>query len=91
MGLVTHRLCDVVNHALQVISAITPRPIAFISSQDKDGVVNVSPYSYFNVMSHDPIHITIGERLHRLNGCCDAGHAFLHVCVIEGWRLGGVQ
>lgn len=45
----------------QVISAITPRPIAFISSQSSDGVVNVSPYSYFNVMSHDPIHITIGE------------------------------
>lgn len=46
---------------VQVISAITPRPIAFISSMDSKGVVNVSPYSYFNVMSHDPIHITIGE------------------------------
>lgn len=45
---------------MQVISMVTPRPIAFISSQDKAGTVNVSPYSYFNVMAHDPIHITIG-------------------------------
>jgi hypothetical protein len=45
---------------MQVISMVTPRPIAFISSQDEAGTVNVSPYSYFNVMSHDPIHITIG-------------------------------
>lgn len=44
-----------------VISMVTPRPIAFISSQDKAGTVNVSPYSYFNVMAHDPIHITIGH------------------------------
>jgi len=44
-----------------VISAITPRPIAFISSQSKEGVVNVSPYSYFNAMSHDPVHICIGH------------------------------
>ena len=57
---------------------VTPRPIAFISSQDKAGTVNVSPYSYFNVMSHDPIHITIGAtgchaclecRLHGGNSC----------------------
>jgi flavin reductase (DIM6/NTAB) family NADH-FMN oxidoreductase RutF len=46
---------------MQVISMVTPRPIAFISSQDAAGTVNVSPYSYFNVMAHDPIHITIGS------------------------------
>ncbi len=28
--------------------------------QSKEGVVNVSPYSYFNAMSHDPPHIAIG-------------------------------
>lgn len=44
-----------------VISAITPRPIAFISSIDKAGVVNVSPYSYFNAMAHDPVHVCIGH------------------------------
>ena len=48
------RLCP------QAISAVTPRPIAFISSMDANGVGNVSPYSYFNVMSHDPMMITIG-------------------------------
>ncbi|KAK9833388.1 hypothetical protein WJX81_000759 [Elliptochloris bilobata] len=43
-----------------VISAIVPRPIAFISSLSKEGKGNLSPYSYFNVMSHDPPYVTIG-------------------------------
>ena len=37
-----------------LISAITPRPIGFISTKGKNGVCNVSPYSYFNAVSHDP-------------------------------------
>ena len=32
---------------------------------DANGVGNVSPYSYFNVMSHDPMMITIGWWLSR--------------------------
>ena len=32
------------------ISAIVPRPIALISSQDEAGVSNCAPYSYFNVV-----------------------------------------
>ncbi|EIE20364.1 hypothetical protein COCSUDRAFT_54305 [Coccomyxa subellipsoidea C-169] len=43
-----------------VISAVVPRPIAFISSLSKEGVGNLSPYSYFGVMSHDPPYVTIG-------------------------------
>ena len=43
-----------------VISAVVPRPIAFISSQSLAGVRNLSPYSYFNVMSHDPPYVCIG-------------------------------
>ena len=61
---------------MQVISMVTPRPIAFISSQDEAGTVNVSPYSYFNVMAHDPIHITIGA----------IGCLCLHGC-LPSWRL----
>ena len=34
--------------------AIAPRPICFASTIDKDGNVNLSPFSYFNFMSTNP-------------------------------------
>ena len=43
-----------------MISAVCPRPIAFICSQSADGVRNVSPYSYFNAMNHDPPILVMG-------------------------------
>ena len=35
-------------------SAVGPRPIAFASTLDKDGVPNLSPFSFFNVFSANP-------------------------------------
>ncbi|KAK6454411.1 uncharacterized protein RJT20DRAFT_130539 [Scheffersomyces xylosifermentans] len=43
-----------------LISAITPRPIGFISSISKDGVRNLAPFSYFTMVNHDPPIFTIG-------------------------------
>ena len=37
-----------------VSSAIAPRPICFASTIDKEGNVNLSPFSYFNVFSYNP-------------------------------------
>lgn len=37
-----------------VISAVTPRPIGFVSSISANGAVNLAPFSYFGAMSHDP-------------------------------------
>jgi flavin reductase (DIM6/NTAB) family NADH-FMN oxidoreductase RutF len=37
-----------------LISAVVPRPIAFVSSQSKDGVFNLAPFSFFGLMCHDP-------------------------------------
>ena len=34
--------------------AVAPRPIAFASTVDADGHVNLSPYSFFNVFSYTP-------------------------------------
>ncbi|WP_164108365.1 MULTISPECIES: flavin reductase family protein [Sphingobacterium] len=34
--------------------AIAPRPICFASTINKKGQVNLSPFSYFNLMSHQP-------------------------------------
>lgn len=33
---------------------IIPRPIGWISSIDKEGINNLAPFSYFNMVSHDP-------------------------------------
>lgn len=38
----------------QLLGAITPRPIAFISTVDKEGNVNISPFSFFNAFSISP-------------------------------------
>ncbi|MDP5100665.1 MAG: flavin reductase family protein [Nonlabens sp.] len=37
-----------------MLGAVQPRPIAFASTVDKDGNVNLSPYSFFNVFSSNP-------------------------------------
>ncbi|KAL4444869.1 hypothetical protein ABPG77_003919 [Micractinium sp. CCAP 211/92] len=43
-----------------IISAVVPRPIAFVSTENSEGVGNLAPFSYFNVMSHNPPHVAIG-------------------------------
>ena len=37
-----------------LLSSIAPRPIAFASTVDGNGNVNLSPFSYFNVFSSNP-------------------------------------
>ena len=38
-------------------SLIFPRPIGWISSIDKKGILNLAPYSYFNAIADDPPQI----------------------------------
>ncbi|GAN00309.1 nitrilotriacetate monooxygenase component B [alpha proteobacterium U9-1i] len=35
-------------------STVTPRPIAWITTQSSDGIVNAAPYSFFNAVGDDP-------------------------------------
>ena len=37
-----------------LISAVSPRPIALVSSIDNSGKVNLSPFSFFNIFSFNP-------------------------------------
>lgn len=39
---------------------IVPRPIALVSTHDGKGRNNAAPYSFFNVMSHEPPIIVLG-------------------------------
>jgi flavin reductase (DIM6/NTAB) family NADH-FMN oxidoreductase RutF len=42
-----------------LISAVIPRPIAFVSSMGADGALNLAPFSYFNAIASEPPLITI--------------------------------
>lgn len=51
-----------------LLGAVAPRPIAFASTIDKDGNMNLSPFSFFNVFSaHPPIAIFSPARRGRDN------------------------
>src|SRR6185436_20017038 len=47
-----------------MISAICPRPIAFVTSLSTSGVLNAAPFSYFNGVSSTPpiISLAIGSK-----------------------------
>lgn len=49
-----------------LISAVVPRPIAFVSTQGAGGGTNLAPFSYFNAISSEPplIGIAISDRTH---------------------------
>ncbi|GAA6061991.1 hypothetical protein JCM10212_004269 [Sporobolomyces blumeae] len=57
-----------------LISAITPRPIAFVSSYDKDGNSNLAPFSYFNMVAHDPPTVMVSfthPNPNEMKGTCE--------------------
>ncbi|MDN7240706.1 flavin reductase family protein [Planococcus sp. N028] len=42
-----------------MIGSIIPRPIAFVTTQSKAGVVNGAPFSYFNIVSSNPPMVSL--------------------------------
>ncbi|MBP6116248.1 MAG: flavin reductase family protein [Neisseriaceae bacterium] len=47
--------------AYRLLSAtITPRPIAWVTTLAADGTPNAAPFSFFNIMGHNPPTIAIG-------------------------------
>lgn len=47
-----------------LIGSVLPRPIAFVTSQNSEGVVNAAPFSFYNVITANPplIGISIGRK-----------------------------
>lgn len=43
-----------------LVSTVTPRPIAWVVSQDARGLLNAAPFSFFNAFSGDPAVVGIG-------------------------------
>ena len=42
-----------------LIGSIIPRPIAFVTTLSKDGILNGAPFSYFNIVSSNPPMISL--------------------------------
>lgn len=43
-----------------LVSTVVPRPIAWVVTQDLQGVLNAAPYSFFNAFANDPPVVVIG-------------------------------
>ena len=43
-----------------LVSTVGPRPIAWVVTQDANGVTNAAPFSFFNAVSGDPPLVIIG-------------------------------
>jgi flavin reductase (DIM6/NTAB) family NADH-FMN oxidoreductase RutF len=41
-------------------ATVTPRPIAWVTTLSEDGVINAAPYSFFNVLGHEPPTLALG-------------------------------
>jgi flavin reductase (DIM6/NTAB) family NADH-FMN oxidoreductase RutF len=46
-----------------LIGSIIPRPIAFVTTISKEGVLNGAPFSYFNIVSSNPPMISLSIQL----------------------------
>ncbi|ORY24679.1 hypothetical protein BCR39DRAFT_546139 [Naematelia encephala] len=59
-----------------LISSATPRCISFNSTLDENGIGNLAPMSYFNVVSHDPptIMISVQAGKKHSDGLKDTNH-----------------
>ncbi len=68
--------------------AIAPRPVAWVSTIGMDGVVNLSPFSYFNIFSSNPpvLIFSPARRVrdnttkHTLKNCQDTGECVVNIC-----------
>jgi flavin reductase (DIM6/NTAB) family NADH-FMN oxidoreductase RutF len=47
-----------------LVSTVTPRPIAWVITQNSSGVLNGAPFSFFNVFAGDPPVVGIGMGSH---------------------------
>ncbi|WVW80391.1 hypothetical protein I302_102372 [Kwoniella bestiolae CBS 10118] len=61
-----------------MISGITPRPVAFVSTLGEDGKANIAPISYFNACAHNPptVMISVTKGKHQ-DGWKDTNHNIL--------------
>ena len=62
-------------------SLVTPRPIAWVSSMSRDGVLNLAPYSHFNNCSANPpiVHFTPSANKDTLRNVRETGEFVVNI------------
>jgi flavin reductase (DIM6/NTAB) family NADH-FMN oxidoreductase RutF len=51
------------NNYKLLTNLVVPRPIAWITSQSAEGVVNLAPFSFFNAIGVDPVYLIVSVGL----------------------------
>ena len=49
-------------------ACVVPRPIGWITTINADGLVNLAPFSFFNVLSYDPPFVLFSAGVHEADG-----------------------
>jgi len=49
-------------------ACVVPRPIGWLTTVDERGVVNLAPFSFFNVLSYDPPFVLFSAGTHERDG-----------------------
>jgi flavin reductase (DIM6/NTAB) family NADH-FMN oxidoreductase RutF len=65
---------------------VAPRPIGWISSLNRQGQVNLAPYSYFNAVSNDP-HVVVFGSQGRKDSQRNIEETGEFVCNLATWGL----
>ena len=74
------------NHGLPhdpMMALVAPRPIGWISSLSPDGVLNLAPYSFFNIFCHTPAIVGFSShfRKHSVNNIEKSGEFVCNLAV----------
>jgi flavin reductase (DIM6/NTAB) family NADH-FMN oxidoreductase RutF len=49
-------------------ACVVPRPIGWIASVSQGGVINLAPFSFFNLLSYDPPYVMFSAGAHEADG-----------------------
>ena len=72
-----------------LIGSVIPRPIALLSTISDDGIVNVAPFSYFNIVTYNPPMFSIavqrvdGKSKDTARNVLASGEAVLHIVDVD--------
>ena len=69
-----------------LIGGVIPRPVALVVTQSEEGVVNLAPFSYFNIASYNPPVLSVAIQRHEdgrykdtARNLMDTGQAVVHI------------
>jgi flavin reductase (DIM6/NTAB) family NADH-FMN oxidoreductase RutF len=67
-----------------ITDCVVPRPIAWVSSQNADGQINIAPFSYFNIVSSEPMIVSLSVNRRFSNDRSEAGQKDTALNLIHG-------